>query len=133
MVSAKHLFPCEYHFLLLVDSLTILPIVVSSQARIRVPVSSYTPRMLQHLADRNPLLDITVQHQSDQVNALLAHDPRNAQVVVHNLVNGVERIFLVDDGVQQDTEGPHILLFATVRATSEDLWGGVVCEMSAYF
>lgn len=101
----------------------------SPQVCIRIAVATNTPWMLQHLTDCNSLLNIAVQHQSDQIDALLAHDPRNAQIVVHDLIYGVERVLFVDDGVQQDTESPHILLFATVRATGKNLWRGIVCGM----
>jgi hypothetical protein len=87
--------------------------------------------MFQHLADRDPLLDIAVEHEPDQVDALLAHHPRHAQIVVHDLVNAIERILLVDNGVQQDAKCPNILLFATIRSACEDLGCSVVCCVSA--
>jgi hypothetical protein len=46
--------------------------------------------------------------------------------VIHDLVDGVEWVLLVDDGVEQDTEGPDILLFAAVRQAAEDFGGGVI-------
>ena len=55
--------------------------------------------MLQHLTNCDSLLDIAIQHQPDQVDALLAHDPRNTQIMVHDLVNRVEWVLFVDDGV----------------------------------
>jgi len=83
--------------------------------------------MLQHAANRDPLLDIAIEHQPDQINTLLAHDPGDAQVVVHNFVNAIKGIFLVDDGVEQDTEGPDVLFLTTVRFAGEDLGSCVVC------
>jgi hypothetical protein len=38
--------------------------------------------------------------------------------MVHNLIDGVEGILFVDDGVEKDTEGPNILLFASVGLAS---------------
>jgi hypothetical protein len=55
--------------------------------------------MLQDLTDRDPLFDIAIEHHAYQINALLTHDPGDAQIVVHNLVDTIERILLVDDGV----------------------------------
>jgi hypothetical protein len=34
--------------------------------------------------------------------------------VIHNLVDRVEWVFFVDDGVKEDAEGPDILFFAAV-------------------
>jgi hypothetical protein len=48
--------------------------------------------------------------------------------VVHDLVDAVEGIFLIDDGVQQDAESPYVLFFATVGTASEDFGGCVVCD-----
>lgn len=102
----------------------------SPRGRIHLSAAASAPRMLQHLADRDPLLDIAIEHQPNQVDALLAHDPRHPQIVVHDLVNAVKRVLLVDDGVQQDTERPHILLFATVRSACEHFRCRVICCMS---
>jgi hypothetical protein len=103
----------------------------SPQTRIHLSAAASAPRMLQHLADRDPFLDIAIEHQPDQIDALLAHNPWHAQIVVHDLVNAIERVFLVDDGVQQDTERPNILLFATIRPACEDFGCSVVCCVSA--
>jgi hypothetical protein len=47
--------------------------------------------------------------------------------VVHDLVYAVERILFVDDGIEQNAEGPNILLFPTVGSAGEYFWGSVVC------
>ncbi len=57
--------------------------------------------MTQHLLNGHPLLDIAIEHQPDQINAILAHDEWNTQPMIHNLIDTVERILLVDDGIQQ--------------------------------
>ena len=54
-----------------------------------------TPRMLHHLRDRMPLIDLPVQHCFDKINAGLAHDPRNAELVVHDLVDAVKGVFFI--------------------------------------
>jgi hypothetical protein len=46
--------------------------------------------------------------------------------VIHDLVDRVEWVLLVDNGVEQDTEGPDVLLFATVGQATEDFGGGVI-------
>ena len=83
--------------------------------------------MLENLADRDPLLHVAVQHEPHEIDALLAHDPGDTEVVVHDLVDGVEGVFLVDDGVDQDAESPDVLLLPTIRVAREDLRRSVVC------
>lgn len=83
--------------------------------------------MVQNLTDRNPLLDIPIKHQAYKVDALLAHDPRHSEVVIHDLVYTIERVLFVNDGVEQDAQGPDVLLLTAVSAAREDFGGGVVC------
>lgn len=58
--------------------------------------------MLEYGLDTNPAVDVAVEHFPDQVDTVLAHDVGDAEVVVHDLVDGVEGVLLVDDGVEQD-------------------------------
>ena len=83
--------------------------------------------MFHDLGNRQPLIDISIQHGLDQLNARLAHDPRYPQLMVHDLVDAVEGVFFVDEGVEEDAEGPDVLLFAAVGFALEDFGGGVVC------
>lgn len=46
--------------------------------------------------------------------------------MVEDLVDIVERIFFVDDGVEEDTQSPDILFLATVGFTLEDFGGGII-------
>ena len=85
------------------------------------------PRVLENLADRDALLHVAVQHEPHKIDALLAHDPGDAEVVVHDLVDGVEGVFLVDDGVDQNAESPDVLLLPTIRVARKDLRRSVVC------
>ena len=80
-----------------------------------VIINSSTPRMLKHGLDANAPLNIAIEHLADKVNTLLTHYIRDSKVVVHNLVDGVERVLFVDDGVEQDAESPDVLFFAAVR------------------
>jgi hypothetical protein len=47
--------------------------------------------------------------------------------VVHDLVNAVEWVLLVDDGVEENAEGPNVLLLSTVRLAGKDFGSGVIC------
>jgi hypothetical protein len=102
------------------------PSLTSSYACSSLRVRRGAPRVLENLADRDPLLHVAVQHESHEIDALLAHDPGNTEVVVHDLIDGVEWVFLVDDGIDQDAESPYVLLLATIRVTRKDLRRGVV-------
>ena len=46
--------------------------------------------------------------------------------MVHDLVDAIEGVLLVDDGVEEDSESPDVLFFATVGFTGEDFGGSVV-------
>ena len=84
--------------------------------------------MLLHLTDRQSPLDIPIQHLANQLDAPLAHHPGNPELMVKDLVNIVEGVFFVDEGVEENTESPNILFLATIGFTLEDFWGGVICE-----
>lgn len=71
--------------------------------------------MLYDLSDGQPLIDITVQHLTDQVDAVLRErDKRDPERMVQDLVDVVERVLLVDDRVQENPKRPDILLLASV-------------------
>lgn len=71
-------------------------------------------------------LHIPLQHASHKRNTLLADHVRHAQLMVQDLVDAVERIFLVEDRVEQDAEGPDVLRGAGVGVRGEDFGGCVV-------
>ena len=83
--------------------------------------------MPHNLRDTQSAIDIPIQHALDQIDAVLAHDPRDPELMVHDLVDAVKGVFLVDEGIEQDAEGPDVLFFAAVGAALEDFGGGVVC------
>lgn len=95
-------------------------------SRLRRRINHIAPRMIEHLADGDPLLYVSVQHQADKVDAFLAHDVRDAYVVIHNLIYAIEGVLLVDDCVEEDAEGPDVLLLAAVGFASEDFGRGVI-------
>lgn len=82
--------------------------------------------MIQYLANRDSLLHISIQHQPYQINTLLAHYPRHAQIMIHDFVNRVEGVLLVDNSVEQDSKGPDVLFFAAVGFAGEDFGGGII-------
>lgn len=85
------------------------------------------PWVLEHLSNGQTVVDVAVQHLADQINASFREGKEgDTEGVVENLVNIVEWVLLVDDRVQQYTQGPDILFLATVGFALEDLGGSVV-------
>ena len=73
--------------------------------------------MLLDLRDGEPLLHITIQHRLYELYRRLRHDPRDPELMVQDLVDAVEGVFLVDEGVEEDSQRPDVLFFASVRFT----------------
>ena len=78
------------------------------------PCLTFAPWMLHDLLDPDALVDVSVQHQPDEIDTVLAHDEGYPKILVHNLVNRIEWVFLVDDGVQQNAQCPDVLLLAAI-------------------
>lgn len=55
--------------------------------------------MVYHLVDVVAVFNIAVQHAADEIDTLIAHSEWNSQIPVHNLVDAVERILLVNNRV----------------------------------
>ena len=86
------------------------------------------PWMIQYGLDADTPVHVAVEHLPDQVDTVFAHHIRHAEVVIHDLVNRVERILLVDNGVEQNPKSPDVLLFAAVWGTTENLRCSVICD-----
>jgi hypothetical protein len=89
--------------------------------------------MLQHGLDPNPPLDVAIQHFANQINAVLAENVRHPKVVVHDLVDAIEGILLVDDGVEEDAQSPDVLFFAAIGEAAEDFGGGVIWKRASVY
>tara|TARA_R110002060_G_scaffold34431_2_gene45306 strand:- start:497 stop:721 length:225 start_codon:yes stop_codon:yes gene_type:complete len=74
--------------------------------------------MLKYFVDGNSRFHISVKHCANEVNAIFAHDVWNPKIAVHDFVDTVERILLVDNGVEKNAKCPDILLLATVGLSS---------------
>jgi hypothetical protein len=46
--------------------------------------------------------------------------------MVHDFVNGIEGVFFVDDGVEEDAKGPDVLFFTAVGFAGQDFGSGIV-------
>lgn len=82
--------------------------------------------MLQYIANTNAGLDVAVEHETDEINAGVAENIGYAEIVVHDLVDGIKGILFVDNGIEQDAKRPDILRRALVGSTSEDFGRGIV-------
>jgi hypothetical protein len=74
--------------------------------------------MLEDLLNCDSRVDVSVEHRTDQVNAIIAHHIRNAEIPIHDFIDAVERVLFVDDSVEENSESPNILLFASIRFSS---------------
>jgi hypothetical protein len=82
--------------------------------------------VLNHLRDVGALLDIAVEHAPNEVDAFVANSEWNTQIAVHDFVDTVKWVLLVNDGVEEDAKGPDILLLAAVRFSSQNLGGCII-------
>lgn len=62
-------------------------------------IDSLAPGMVQDLVDVVPVLDVPVEHAADEVDAFVADGERHPQISIHDLIDAVEWVLLVDDGV----------------------------------
>jgi hypothetical protein len=83
--------------------------------------------VLEHLRDGQTVVDIAVQHFAEQIDAGLGvGEEGDAEWVIQDFVDVVEWVLLVNNRIQQDTQGPDILFLAAVGFALEDLGGRVI-------
>lgn len=70
--------------------------------------------MLHYLCDCQSLIDIAVQHRLDKINRSLTHDPWDSKLAVHDLVDAIEWVFLVNKCIEENAKCPDVLFFPTV-------------------
>lgn len=86
--------------------------------------------MLNNFRDRKPIVDIAIQHFANEINAVFGErQKRDAQRVVKDFVNVVERVFFIDNRVQEDAQCPDVLFLAAVRLALENLWGCIIWNL----
>lgn len=49
--------------------------------------------------------------------------------MIHNLVDAVKGIFFVNEGIEENAEGPDVLFFAAVGLPLKNFRGRVVCNL----
>lgn len=83
--------------------------------------------MLEHFGNRQPVVDIPVQHLADEVDAGFGKGQKgDAEGVVEDLVDVVERVLLIDNGVEEDAERPDVLFLAAIGFALQNLGGCVI-------
>lgn len=79
------------------------------------------PGMINNFRYRDSIVNITVEHPADKVDAVLGEWKKgDSKGVVENFVDVVEWILLIDDGIEQNAQSPDVLLFAAVRFALKD-------------
>lgn len=118
--SRPHFFPCKHFLSPHMPNHQYHQHRLSKQA-INPSIAPFpTPGRVSNLANSQPPIDVPVQHLLDQLDIRRRHDPRDAQLVVEDLVDAVKGVFLVDEGVEEDAQGPDVLLLAAVGFALED-------------
>ena len=87
--------------------------------------------MLHDFSNGVTIIDITIEHFPNQIDAFLRERQEgNAQRVVQDLVDVVEWVLFVHNGVEEDPQSPDVLFFAAVGLTLEDFRGRIVCVVN---
>jgi hypothetical protein len=73
--------------------------------------------VFKHFSDCKSVINVTVEHRADKVDAVFREGKEgDSEGVVEDLVNIVEWVLLIDNGIEEDTQGPDVLFLATIRA-----------------
>jgi hypothetical protein len=83
--------------------------------------------VFKHFGDSEAVVDVAIEHCSNEVNACFRERKEGyAEWVVEDFVDVVERILLIDNRIKENSQGPDVLFFASVRPALENFGGGVV-------
>jgi hypothetical protein len=83
--------------------------------------------VFEHFSDCEAIVDVAIEHCPDEVNACFRERKEgDAEWVVEDFVDVVEGVLLVDNGIQENAQGPDVLFLASVRPALENFGGGVV-------
>lgn len=85
--------------------------------------------MLNHLRNIKALCNIAIQHVANEVDALVAKRKGYSEIAIHNLINAVEGVLFIDDGVEKNSQGPYVLFPSAIWLAGQDLWSGVIYEV----
>ena len=94
--------------------------ITPSSSRHRQSPTLPTPPRVPDLTNSQSPINVPIQHLLYQLNVRGRHDPRYAQFVIQYFVDTVKGVFLVDERVEEDAEGPDVLFFAAVGFALQD-------------
>lgn len=78
--------------------------------------SPHHPRMFKDFSNGESVVNVAIEHRADEVNAIFRERKEgNAERVVKDLINVVERVLFVDNGVKENAESPDVLFLASIR------------------
>lgn len=72
--------------------------------------------MFKDFSNGESVVNVAIEHRADEVNAIFRERKEgNAERVVKDLINVVERVLFVDNGVKENAESPDVLFLASIR------------------
>lgn len=73
--------------------------------------------MSEHFGNGESVVNVAIEHRADEVNAIFRERKEgNAEGVVKDLIDVVERVLFVDNGVKKNAESPDVLFLASIRS-----------------
>lgn len=72
--------------------------------------------MFKHFSDGESVVNVAIEHRADEVNAIFRERKEgDAEGVVKDLIDVVERVLFVDNGIKENAESPDVLFLAPIR------------------
>lgn len=65
--------------------------------------SPHHPRVFKHFSNGKSIVNVAIEHRADEVNAIFRERQEgNAERVVKDLIDVVERVLFVDNGIKEN-------------------------------
>ena len=72
--------------------------------------------MSKHFSNGESVVNVAIEHRADEVNAIFRERKEgNAEGVVKDLIDVVERVLFVDNGIKENAESPDVLFLTPIR------------------
>lgn len=73
--------------------------------------------MFKYFSNCKSVINITIEHRADEVDAIFRERKEgDSEGVVKDLINIVERVLLIDNGIEENAQSPDVLFLATIRS-----------------
>lgn len=90
-------------------------------------VSRLHPWMFNDLGNGQPFIHVPIEHFANQIDTVLRErQKRYPQWMVHDFVDIIKGVFLIDHRVQKNSKSPDVLLFTSVWSALKNFRSGVV-------